>query len=429
MNQLYFVDNLKILRDKILSSWQLHILIFVTGFAIVVLRRPDAILNPQFWAEDGAFWYADAYNKGVIHSIFLPLSGYFQTITRFIGAFVQIFPFSSAPLVFNVIAIIIKVLPANLFVSSRFSLLIPNQYMRIFVSFLYLALPNSREIHANLAGSQWHLALLAFMVIIAAPSLQPIWRCFDIGVILISGLSGPFSLMLTPIAALRWYLIREKWSLALFLLAGSCALIQIISLVPTMLDSRSPMTLGATPGLFVRILSSQVFLGTLIGQRGLERIVSPSGWYGVVSFGIAIIGLAMIINALFRGPMELRLFIIFAALIFGTALISPQVSYTIPQWQALSSPGGGGRYWFIPMLAFLTVLIWMLARSYSSKSRIFAASLLSIMAIGIILDWQHPRFTDFNFKDHAHRLETSPKGTIVLIPINPPGWSMSLIKH
>jgi hypothetical protein len=196
-----------------------------------------------------------------------------------------------------------------------------------------------------------------------------------------------------------------------------------------MLDSRSPMTLGATPGLFVRILSSQVFLGTLIGQRGLERIVSPSGWYGVVSFGIAIIGLAMIINALFRGPMELRLFIIFAALIFGTALISPQVSYTIPQWQALSSPGGGGRYWFIPMLAFLTVLIWMLARSYSSKSRIFAASLLSIMAIGIILDWQHPRFTDFNFKDHAHRLETSPKGTIVLIPINPPGWSMSLIKH
>lgn len=37
-----------------------------SGIACVAafLRRPDAILNPRFFAEDGTIWYAEALGSG-----------------------------------------------------------------------------------------------------------------------------------------------------------------------------------------------------------------------------------------------------------------------------------------------------------------------------------------------------------------------------
>lgn len=36
----------------------------VVGVVIVISRRPDAVTNAQFWAEDGKYWFAAAYNHG-----------------------------------------------------------------------------------------------------------------------------------------------------------------------------------------------------------------------------------------------------------------------------------------------------------------------------------------------------------------------------
>jgi hypothetical protein len=44
--------------------------------AIVIMRRPDAVLSPQFWAEDGKIWFANAHNLGALHSLVLPQNGY-----------------------------------------------------------------------------------------------------------------------------------------------------------------------------------------------------------------------------------------------------------------------------------------------------------------------------------------------------------------
>ncbi|NET62611.1 MAG: hypothetical protein F6K47_42925 [Symploca sp. SIO2E6] len=150
-------------------TWKLRCLILFIAVAIVVSRRPDVVFNAQFYAEDGRVWYADAYNLGAIPSLFLPYAGYLTTIQRLGGAVSQIFPFLWAPLVFNLIAIIIQILPAILITSSRFSVLIPNRYSRLFLAFLYLALPNSIEIHANLTNTQWHLAIVAYLVVAATP--------------------------------------------------------------------------------------------------------------------------------------------------------------------------------------------------------------------------------------------------------------------
>jgi hypothetical protein len=406
----------------------LTVFVVVAAIVIVVLRRPDTLLNPQFWAEDGKFWYAEAYNDGVIHSLLLPHTGYFQTIARLTAAFALIFPLAWAPFIFNNVAIIANVLPVSLFLSSRFSSVIPSLKTRLLLSFIYLALPNSWEVHANLTNVQTHFGLLAFMVIIAEPNDHLAWRIFDIGIVLLAGLGGPHAIMLTPIAARWWWSHRGKWPLIILITTCCCALIQATSILLTAQQTRSLEPLGATPGLFIRILSGQIFLAALIGQKGYLHIFSPSGWYTAFASVIAVMGLLAVAKAFFKAPEELRLFIIFAAMMFGAALISPNISAPVPRWETSTWPGVNGRYWFIPMIAFVTVLLWMTGESCSRILRVFASMALLVMVLGIILDWRHPPFIDFQFREHARQFETAPKGAEVIIPINPPGWSMRLIK-
>ena len=86
-----------------------QLLIAVTGFVIIFSRRPDAILNAQFWAEDGQRWYADAYQFG-LRCLLIPdeLGGYFHSVSRLSALTALVFPFYMAPLVMNLFAIALQ---------------------------------------------------------------------------------------------------------------------------------------------------------------------------------------------------------------------------------------------------------------------------------------------------------------------------------
>ncbi len=91
----------EIYQIKSLNNWRIHFYIFKIAFTIIISRRPDALLNAQFWAEDGQIWYANAYNQGILHSLFSPFNGYFQTTSRLTAALTQLFPLAWAPLIFG----------------------------------------------------------------------------------------------------------------------------------------------------------------------------------------------------------------------------------------------------------------------------------------------------------------------------------------
>jgi len=409
--------------------------VFLASFAIIALRRPDAIFNPQFWAEDGKVFYADAYNKSLIASLLSPWGGYLDTFPRLIAAFSQIFPLSRAPLLFNLAALVVKVLPVTLILSSRFYGLIPDFKTRLFLAFLYLALPNSWEINAGPLHGKTYLSLLTFMVLSASPGSHLLSLFFDAGIILLSGLSGPFCILLAPISAIFWLHRRDKRYLVFFILIGICAIIQGTIFVTG--SGRPQRLLGATPKLFVEILATQIFLGSVIGYKGLllvsrgvlELISHFLTLYNLIVIVFGMLGLVALVNVMLKAPLELRLFVLYASLLFVAALLFPLGKPNDPQWPLMLIPGVGGRHWFIPMLAFLSVLVWSLRKSSSRISRTLAVLAFVMMVPGIILDWQYPAFKDLNFREHVYRFESAPIGTQATIPINPPGWTMVLTKH
>ena len=403
-------------------TWKTQIVVFFVSILVVISRRPDAILSPQFFAEDGTFWYADAYNTGWCHSLLLSHAGWLQTVPRLSAALSLIVPLGSAPFVLNFIAVILQVLPIVVLTSARSRSWAPLN-VRMLLAVAYVALPNSRELEAAISQSQWHLAFLAALVILAVPSANKIWKAFDAAAVVLSGLTGPFCLVLLPLAAAMWFWRRRRWRLVLtgLLAVGTAIQLYVIATAPA--AARAHPILGATPTLFFRILTGNVYLATIFGQNS-SFAKSPA----FLCLIIAILATAIIAYSFVRSNAEFRLFILFCLVIFGVSLYSPMVSVDQPQWQVLSS-APGLRYWFFPMLAFVWATIWCAFAASVKQLRIACGALLVLMIYGAAKDWIYPAYPPTTFPLLAQQFETLPTGQEMIFPLYPNGWSMLLTKR
>lgn len=406
-------------------------IVFVAAFVIIFSRRPDAILNAQFFAEDGQRWYADAYHFGW-RCLLIPdeLGGYFHTASRLSALVALMVPFSLAPLAMNLCAIAVQILPASIFLSSRFSLIsLPK---RLLIAFVYLALPNSYEVNANATTIQWHLALLAFMLLAARPAKTWKWRVFDSAVLALISLDSPIGVLLVPVAGLIWWMRRDRWSAASFVSLLPGGLIQASVVLFSHARPQAPN--GATFHRLVAILGGQMFLEPLVGNITVLHMAFRHFPNYVFEREILalVIGTALLIYALRYAPVELKLFILFAVAVLSLSLTRPIPGILPqPQWELLSFPGHGNRYFFLPSIAFLAALGWIASRASKAPRRI-ARVVLLLLPLGIVRDWRYPEFADLHFQEYAAKFEASAAGTKMVIPINPVSaahWTMELTKH
>src|SRR5687767_7654590 len=80
--------------ERIADGW-LRLAVFCVGCALLIARRPDAVLAAQFWAEDGRYWYAEAYALGPLWAAVTPHDGYFQTVSRSAAALALLVPLAA----------------------------------------------------------------------------------------------------------------------------------------------------------------------------------------------------------------------------------------------------------------------------------------------------------------------------------------------
>lgn len=401
------------------ATARFHALVFIVACGIVISRRPDVIWNAQFWAEDGVRWYAEAYQYG-IHALFMPSTGYYVTLQRLAGLVAQSVPMSRAPLLFNLIGLIVQVLPVSLFLSSRYGFAGPLPRRMLF-SFVYLALPNTAEINVDITNAQWHMALLGCMVLLAGIARSWRWMAFDLAVMVLLAVTGPFAILLVPVAALIYWHRKELWRALLGGVVVVGALLQAVSLAT---NPRSARALGASWHQFIRITGRQVFWAPLFGSSGFWLPDPQPRWYFDLLGLTVLLGFSLLLFALWKGPFRLKLFLVFSLELFAAALVSP-----LGEWRVLHLPGAASRYWFFPMLCFLACLFWLvLAEGISKKLRWVALALLLSMGLGVTSDWRYPPLVDFHFARYAREFAAVPKNTQFEIPINPPGWKMVLLK-
>jgi hypothetical protein len=317
----------------------------------IVSRRPDVLFTPQFYAEDGVVWYASAYNVGWLHALALPEGGYLNTLPRLAASLALLVPFHAAPLVMNLLGIVLQVLPVPVLLSTRCAAW-GSFPVRLLEAAIYVALPNSTEIFVTITNAQFHLALAAGLLAFAAPPTTWPWKIFDVSVFLIAGLTGPFGVVLLPLAAAFWWVRRQPWHFTVMGMLTFASLIQIGEFLYSSPLHRPAANLGATPALFVRILAGNVYAGALIGQNGYARWKSMA-----FLLVVALLGTAVVVYTFVEAGLERKLFILFCFLLLAAGLWRPLIPGETPHWELLRD-SRGMRYWFFPMLAFLWSLVW-----------------------------------------------------------------------
>ncbi len=405
------------------SDSQFLLLFFILILVALFTRRTDALLHAQFWAEDGKYFYAAAYEYGWRSLLFTQL-GYFLTLQRLVAMLSLVVPLSFAPLIMNLVAIAIQALPPTFLLARRFAFVgtIP---VRLFMSLLLLTISIAPELHANITNAHWHLALLAFLVLVAQPPETTAWRLFDCLVLLFSGLSGPFCIFLAPILVILVLVRHNRWTRVLLAINCVAAAIQVPAIFLTSVRARLHDPLGASFTLLARITGTQVVLGSLLGPKFILRHPAASHTAAVVGAAAAV---AVIIYIMKRGSLELRLLTAFGACVAAAGLWSPMVT-TGPQWPVMVLPYAGARYWFILVLAWLWTLLWLVGKTRSTAIRVLAALALAAALRTGISHWKYQPFADLDFQKFARDFQQLPSGESIQIPINPPGRYMVLRKH
>lgn len=414
--------------------WLVVLAAWLISCLMIFSRRPDALLNPQFLAEDGTYFYAQAYNFGGLHALTFPIAGYLVTSARLAALIATFFPVSWGPAIFNVLGILIQGAPAAFLFTDRCDRLIPNWYARGAIAFLYLAIPSSFELDAAMTYSQWHLALLAFLVIVAEPPSAVGWKVFDAVTLVVAGLSGPFCILLAPVILLKWLRTRNSHLLRLFALDLFAVLAQAGVMLTQISTGRARGALGISPVELARIIAGQVFLAATFGMKGYA-VIATTSWWSSEWFPIllAVAAMTFLGAVLPRAPHELQLLWMFAALVLVSSLFSPITNGSGTYWQRLAHPMWNGRYEFFLIEAWLVTLVWLVSSSSASLPRRVALIVLAFTClIAIPIDWEYPAFKDYHYQVYVQRFERLPAGSRFVIPLNPPmepAWTMTLIKR
>ncbi len=398
-------------------------IIFLISALAVISRRPDAIYNPQFFAEDGNVWFAEAYNHGWARALAITHTGYFQTLPRLGAALALAVPLQHAPLVMNLVGLVLQVAPVVFLLSTRAERWAPLR-IRVLMALAYLALPNISELNVSITEAQWHLALLACLVALSGPPESRAGTVFDLTVLAICGLTGPFCIVLFPAAFIVWWNERTKWRLTVAAVLGCSALVQAISLLGSAVQTRASMPLGASFNLLCRILVSQIFLAPIFGMNSALRRSDSYVYY------LTALGLAILLYCCIRARLEWKLFIGFSALIFAASMITPQASYDQPQWVALAG-AWGTRYWFFPILAFVWCLLWYAGVGPNRVLKGLAIIPLLIMCTHAPRNWRFKPYADLHFSSEVRsKFDPAPRGTVVSLPILPGNqWDVRLRKR
>ena len=413
-------------RAGLTAGWLLFA--FILAVVAVFSRNPSLFLHPQFWAEDGAYWYAQAYNGGWLHSLVLPLGGYLNTLQRLGAGLALLVPFRWAPLAMNLEGLILQALPVPIFLSSRCRNWAPLSF-RILFAIVYIAIPNAHEVHVVCTNCHWHLAVAELFLAFAEPPRTILGHIFDIGIFLLGSVCGPFMVLLLPLLAVYWWIRRQPWSLVVIAVLAAGSVVQF-SLMTHFKEARHHLYLGASVAKFIRMLGGDVFIAMLRGSVAY-------GFYKpfIVSLIAAVVGLSIVAYCFRFCSLPLRLFFIYCAALFAASLRSPLTPVlNMPLWTLLLS-SASLRYWFFPGMAFLAAILWCALFARSRLFRFTGAALLLVLCTGIWQDWRLRPLVNLDFPAYAARLNEAEPGTHVVIPLNPvvinpmdEVWQMDLIK-
>jgi hypothetical protein len=409
--------------------------LFAVVFMLLVLRRPDAITNPQFWAEDGPVFFFEQITSPGIGILFRPYAGYLHLVPRLVTAFASLFGSSFAPLVMNLWALLIAALCCSLFSLNRYRYLLQSDWLRIVLCLVMATAFQADELVGNITCVSFFLFIGALLII-----LQPAesysgrysWVLPVLGSLL-CGFSGPVVIILLPLCA--WIAIKDRGPAALASVAVALAgVVQACIYLSADLGRTATERFG---DILVASLASVAYRVVLTPIFGLTnaQLLSRQSFDGVLLVTMIAVT-AWLTSLWWQGDTSLRrkvvvciylAFIPVVLAIAGRSLAKLFLAMaTPPRW-------GGERYFLAGACMFAYLVALSLERWMPTRRMAQVVLLAAIFALGTQANFHTLRFTDYQWQKYSPMVDrwirdrNAGHSTEALsIPINPAPWKLEL---
>ena len=137
-------------------------------FLLLFLKRPDALLAAQFFAEDGRIFFHDQLLFGGREAFFMPYAGYLLFVPRSVAMLASLFPIETAPTVYNAAALLIAACSCAIFCLPAFRWIIASDVLRFGVCCVIAAALDSSEMSGTITQIQWYLQLAGILLVLCS---------------------------------------------------------------------------------------------------------------------------------------------------------------------------------------------------------------------------------------------------------------------
>jgi hypothetical protein len=374
--------------------------------ALLVARKPWALLTPQLWAEDGNVFLLQNDQWGA-HAFLVPYRGYLHFLPRLIAWFAShVADVAHWPAIYNGAALLVTVALFARMASPRLDL--PGKPWLV-LAFVLAA--NTGEVFLNLTNLHWLTAFfLLQQVLIARPATRG-QRLGDLALTLAIGFTGPFVLVFLPLFVWRWWRDRHADNLVLLLAVATCAAVQaffIVTTGPHFEQQAQPLH----PEMLLAVLGSRLVVWPMFGPQVARALPLPA----LGALGAAVVA-SLAIRTLRPHPRR----VLRAQILAAFALITSVCVYRLrPDTWETANLDNGDSYFFIPRV----LLVWLLVWEFDARPRAVAYAARAICLVGALLELpQHrlPAPPDYHWAD---RCDAIRRGTPASIPTLPEGWTL-----
>ena len=385
-------------RGVVRGGWWLPVVLLV-----IVARKPDGVLNPQFWAEDAVVFHAEAEQVGW-RSVAVPMQGYLHTLQRIVAVTTtRVVDAAWQPAAFNYAALAVAAMVLGVLGVRRWSGP-PAWALGLAVALVM----QPGEVMINLTNVQWVTMLLFVICAVMAPPERGAGRVVEAGALFLAGVTGPFSIVLLPLLAWRVWRFGRGAILSLVVVALAAGIQGWVLLRGA----------GAVAGAAQPASASWL---QLVGLRVAAQTFLPESIWPQSKGALEAMGAAAVVffAALAVWPGRLR---VFRAVFFGAALLM-QLAVMVrmnAERDALLVVENGPRYYFDTRILLTWVLVAAVADAGLAKWLRVGAGVVGLGALVAVAGaFRVPALPDFQWREHAAAVR---EGRPADIPINPVGY-------
>lgn len=421
---------------QIASGWTFGII--VLAFAVMfVLRRPDSVTNPQFWAEDGSIIFREQLVKGWLAAVITPYRGYFPLLGRLLAGPASVFPVALAPLIYTLFGVFIDSICSALFFLPRFRCFMKSDVIRLVLCVLAVGAFQTTELVGSLTNSMWYLLIGGILLVLLPPNVDIRLRP-GIGIAsclfgLLIGSCTPMVVVGLPIAI--YHLVRnfrKGGAISFAIVLGALAQTLFALFSSRGLDFAHP-SVRAIAMAMLGGFAYKVMLQALLGATAAFKTAgAKEHGYVVLALLVAAVWL-MGLTLMWRHSRWKVLVPVY--LMFGSMLMPFIGRDEAHFFENLGSVDlRGERYFLLASCMFAYLVAHTLDRVASNRGwALKAVALVTIFAGGLLGNFREAQFEDLHWQVNAKRIvewvqlrEAGKRAPAVSVPINPRGWSIDL---